>query len=108
MEHVPYDNVVSGIMYYVVGTWPDIAHVMGVLSSYMLTPSKEYWVDVKRVFKYLHGMIDIVIYYNGNSKEVRIYGFIDSEWAGDIDGRQSTSRYVFILFGGAISWMSRK
>ena len=89
-------------------TQPNIARAVGVLRRYMSTLGKEHWTTIKRVFKYLHGMIDIVIYYNGNSKEVRIYGFIDSEWAGDIDGRQSTSRYVFILFGGAISWMSRK
>eukprot|EP00253_Pinus_taeda_P024883 PITA_24883 len=31
-----------------------------------------------------------------------------SDWAGDLDQRRSTSGYVFNLFGGAVSWMSKK
>eukprot|EP00253_Pinus_taeda_P017380 PITA_17380 len=30
------------------------------------------------------------------------------DWAGDLDQRRSTSGYVFNLFGGAVSWMSKK
>ena len=37
-----------------------------------------------------------------------VHGFIDVDWAGDLDQRRSTSEYVFSLFGGAISWMSKK
>ena len=43
-----------------------------------------------------------------NSEDVRVHGFVDFDWVGDIDSRLSTSGYVFRLFGGAISWMSRK
>jgi hypothetical protein len=39
---------------------------------------------------------------------VDIHGFVDADWAGDMDHRRSTSRYVFNLFGGAISWMSKR
>jgi hypothetical protein len=37
-----------------------------------------------------------------------VHGFVDVDWAGDLDHRISTSGYVFTLFGGAISWMSKK
>eukprot|EP00253_Pinus_taeda_P010775 PITA_10775 len=33
---------------------------------------------------------------------------IPVDWAGDLDQRISTSGYVFNLFGGAVSWMSKK
>ena len=33
---------------------------------------------------------------------------MDSDFAGDIDDRKSTSSYVFTLAGGAISWKSSK
>ena len=36
-----------------------------------------------------------------------IHGFVDADWAGDLDQR-STSGYVFNLFGGAVSWKSKK
>jgi hypothetical protein len=35
-------------------------------------------------------------------------GFADSDWAGEKDGAKSTSGYVFILNGGAVSWASKK
>ena len=37
-----------------------------------------------------------------------IHGFVDEEWARDLDRRRSTSGYVFNLFGGAISWMRKR
>ena len=37
-----------------------------------------------------------------------IDGFVYVDWARDLDCRRSTSGYVFKLFGGAISWMSKR
>ena len=37
-----------------------------------------------------------------------IHGFVDGDWAGDLDQRRSTSGYVFNLFGGVVSWISKK
>ncbi|KAK8918322.1 hypothetical protein KSP39_PZI021772 [Platanthera zijinensis] len=31
-------------------------------------------------------------------------GFVDSDYAGDLDRRRSTSGYIFLLGGGPISW----
>ena len=39
---------------------------------------------------------------------LEIHGFVDVDWAGDLDQRRSTSGYVFSLFGGAVSWMSKR
>jgi hypothetical protein len=39
---------------------------------------------------------------------VDIHGFVDADWAGDLDRRRSTSGYVFNLFGGEIIWMSKR
>jgi len=44
----------------------------------------------------------------GLDRILDIYGFVDADWAGDLDQRRSTSGYVFNLFGGAVSWMSKK
>eukprot|EP00253_Pinus_taeda_P033186 PITA_33186 len=37
-----------------------------------------------------------------------IHEFVDADWAGDLDQRRSIGGYVFNLFGGAVSWMSKK
>jgi hypothetical protein len=39
---------------------------------------------------------------------LEIHGFVDADWAGDLDPRRSTSKYLFNLFGGSISWMSKR
>eukprot|EP00253_Pinus_taeda_P022988 PITA_22988 len=42
------------------------------------------------------------------TESLDIRGFVDANWDGDLDQRRSTSGYVFNLFGGAVSWMSKK
>ena len=39
---------------------------------------------------------------------LEILGFVDVDWDGDLDQRRSTSGYMFSLFGGAVSWMSKR
>eukprot|EP00253_Pinus_taeda_P035774 PITA_35774 len=89
MSRVQYASAVDSLMYVMVCTRPEIAHVVGVLRRFMSKPGKEHWTTVKWVFKYLRGTSDY-------------------DWAGDLDQRRSTSGYVFNLFGGADSWMSKK
>jgi hypothetical protein len=35
-------------------------------------------------------------------------GFVDADWASDVNDRKSTSGFVFVLAGGAISWGLKK
>jgi hypothetical protein len=111
MSHVPYVSAVGSLMYAIVCTRPDIAHAVGVLSRYMSKPGKEHWTTVKRVFKYLHDIDSYGLCYQGRPGLYRvldIHGFVDLNWAGDLDRRRYTSEYVFNLFGGEISWMSKR
>ena len=39
---------------------------------------------------------------------IDVHEFVDVDLAGELDHRISTSGYVFNLFGGAISWMSKR
>ena len=59
----------------------------------------------------MHGTASYGLCYEGRpglDRVVDIHGFVDADWAGDLDRRRSTSGYVFNLFGGAISWMSKR
>eukprot|EP00253_Pinus_taeda_P024222 PITA_24222 len=105
MSHVPYASVVGSLMYAMVYTIPDIAHVVGVLSRFMSNPGKEHWTIVKWVFKYLHGNSDYGLCYQGRprlDRVLHIHGFVDVYWASHLDQRRSTSGYVFNLFSGAV------
>jgi hypothetical protein len=111
MSHVPCVSVIGSLMYAMVCTRPNIAHAVGVLSRYMSKPWKEHWTIVKRFFRYLRGTASYGLCYEGIpglDRVVDIHGFVDVDWDGDLDHRRSTSRYVFNLFGGAISWMRKR
>jgi hypothetical protein len=111
MSHVLYASVVGSLMYAMVCTRPDIAHVVGFLSRYMSKPGKEHWTTINRVFRYLRGNTHYGLCYQGRlglDRVVDIHGFVDADWVGDLDHIRYTSGYVFNLFGGAISWMSKR
>jgi len=40
------------------------------------------------------------------SKEV--LGYCDADWGGDLEGKRSTTGFVFMIGGGAISWSSKR
>jgi hypothetical protein len=111
MSCVLYASVVGSLRYAMVDTIPYIAHSMRVLSRYMSKLGKEHLTTVKWVFRYLCGTIDYGIFHQGRFGADRVFdihGFFYTDWAGDLDHESSTSGYVFNLFGGPISWMSKR
>lgn len=39
--------------------------------------------------------------------DLGLQGYVDADMAGDIDGRKSTTEYVYSLGGMAVSWVSK-
>ena len=61
---------------------------------------------MKRILRYLRGTTDYMLCYQG--RDLRLRGYSDADWAGDLDERKSTFGYTFLLGGGAITWCSKK
>jgi hypothetical protein len=59
------------------------------------------------VLRYVKGTLDFGILYS-RRKYPRLCGYTDLDWAGSIDGRKSTSGYVFSLGMGAVTWTRKK
>ena len=74
----------------------------------MSNPSKQHWVGVKRILRYIIGTLNFGLKFSADDKEPLIYGYSDADWAGDIETRRSTSGYVFQIGNSTISWCSRK
>nr|GEW03870.1 retrovirus-related Pol polyprotein from transposon TNT 1-94 [Tanacetum cinerariifolium] len=67
-----------GRLIYVTHSRPDIAFLVGMVSRFMHKPSKHH------------------------------FGFSDSDWAGSMDDRRSTSGSCFVLGSTVVSWSSKK
>ncbi|KAH9331140.1 hypothetical protein KI387_003248, partial [Taxus chinensis] len=50
---------------------------------------KEHWQAVKWILQYLRGTMGIVLCYSGLDTTLR--GYVDSDMAGDVDSRRSTT-----------------
>ena len=110
MNGIPYQSAVGAIMYAMLGSRPDIAYAISVLSQFNSNPAPQHWTAIKRVLRYLNGTKDYKLVYGGRSNNVNptLLGYCDADWASNIDDRRSMTGYVFTLAGGAISWQTKK
>ena len=67
----------------------------------MANPSGEHWIVVKRILRYIRGTSYVALCYGGS--EFAVKGYVDLDFAGDLDKRKFTTGYVFTLAGGAVS-----
>jgi hypothetical protein len=95
---------VGCLMYAMVCTRIDLAHAMSVVSKYMANPGKQHWDAVKWIFRYLKGTTDYGINFVRQKSDLSVVGYVDVDYAGDLDDRRSTIGYVFTLTGGPICW----
>ena len=100
-----YAELIGSLMYLSTCTRPDLSQAVGALARYMSAPTSQHWQAAKGVLRYLRGTTDMGITFGGNNNG--LIGYCDSDFAGDKDTRRSTTGYVFIANGGAISWSSR-
>ena len=82
----------------------DIAQAVDVVSKYMANPGKEHWNAVKWILRYLKGTKDLGILFERKHESESVVGYVDSDFAGDLDKRRSTTCYVYILASEPISW----
>ena len=107
MQQFPYASAIGSLMYAQVCTRPDLAFIVGMLGRYMSNPGVDHWKAAKRVMRYLQRTKEYMLTYQ-RSDILEIIGYSDSDFAGCLDSKRSTSGYVFLLAGGAIFWKSAK
>ncbi|KAF3661587.1 hypothetical protein FXO38_11598 [Capsicum annuum] len=79
IKKVPYTSVVGSLMYSMVCTRSDIAHIVGVVSRFLFNLRKEHWNVVKWIMRYLCGTSSLSLCF-GTRKPIP-YGFTDSDMA---------------------------
>ena len=102
-----YQSAIGSLMYLSVSTRPDISYAVSSLARFSSKPTRQHWIALKRLLRYLKGTTKYGILFSKEGSSECI-GFSDADWAGDVNDRKSTSGYVFLLSGGAVSWSSKK
>ncbi|RVW89954.1 Retrovirus-related Pol polyprotein from transposon TNT 1-94 [Vitis vinifera] len=76
MSKVPYASTIGSLMYAMVCTRPNIAHAVGVVSRFMSRPRKQHWE-----------------------------GYVDADFAGDIDSRKKAEYVAATEVGNEMIWL---
>ena len=110
MKKKPYQELIGSLMYLTTSTRPDLAYSVGVLCRFMSNPGIQHWNAAKHVLRYLRHTAELGLTFtasrNGNIGDPKLHGFCDSDYAGCVDSRKSTTGYVFFLDQSTISWSS--
>ncbi|KAF2316536.1 hypothetical protein GH714_041877 [Hevea brasiliensis] len=77
------------------------------LAQYMHRPTEEHWQAVKRVLRYLQGTAEYGLLLRPSSV-YEISAYSDSDWAGSIEDRKSTTGFAIYLGRNLVSWASKK
>lgn len=78
------------------------------LSQFCSKPEPRHYAAAKRVLRYLKGSKHPRLRYNADDMELPLKGYTDSDWAGNVVDRTSTSGYLWTLSGAPISWSAKK
>ena len=70
----------------------------------MNRPGKRHREAVKWILRYLKGSSYTCLCFKGAS--LKLQGYVDTDFTGDIDSRKSTTGFVFTLSDTTISWAS--
>ncbi|KAK3010974.1 hypothetical protein RJ639_010854 [Escallonia herrerae] len=96
-----------GSLIYLTITRPEIAYSVGVVSQFMDKPQISHLNAAKRILRYVKGTLEYGLRYKKSDSFI-LSGFVDADWAGDVNDRRSTTGYCFDTGSAAISWCSKK
>ena len=108
MEGVPYKARVGSLMPAMVVTRVDIAFALSAVSAvsqFMSKASPPHWIVVKHIMR-LKGTMEFKLCLKG--KDINLRGFCNADWAGDANDQRFTSRYIYFVGIGIISWKCKK
>nr|GEU47500.1 hypothetical protein [Tanacetum cinerariifolium] len=106
VDQTDYRSKIGSLMY-LTSSRPDIVKAVRFCTRYQSRPTEKHLKEVKRIFRYLRGTINMGLWYlKGSSFELT--AFLDADHAGCIDSCKSTYRGIQFLGDKLVSWMSKK
>ncbi|CAI7834404.1 unnamed protein product [Closterium sp. NIES-53] len=105
-EEEEYRLKVGSLQFAVTTTRPNTAFACSKLGSGLTVRSDQHWREVDRCLAYLADTRDTALEFGGGPELLELIDYVDADDAGDKQKRTSTSGYVFVFGGAAVSWSS--
>ncbi|KAK6117906.1 hypothetical protein DH2020_048354 [Rehmannia glutinosa] len=96
-----------GSLLYLTTNRPDITFAVGVCARFQSAPKESHMIATKRILRYLKGCQEVGLWYPKEGG-FKLIGYSDSDYAGCIVDRKSTSGTCQMLGNRLVSWFSKK
>nr|GEW30026.1 retrovirus-related Pol polyprotein from transposon TNT 1-94 [Tanacetum cinerariifolium] len=106
VDQTDYRSKIGSLMY-LTSSRSDIVQAVCFCARYQSRPTKKHLKEVKRIFRYLRGIVNMGLWYP-NDSSFELTAFSDVDHARCIDSRKSTSGGIQFLGDKLVSWMSKK
>ena len=83
-----YQSDVGSLLYLSSATRLDITFAVNNVAKFSENPTKEHRTTLKRIFRYLKGIVNYSLQYSSDASEECV-GFCDADWAGDTNDQKS-------------------
>jgi hypothetical protein len=107
MDGKPYRAVLGSVMWGQLATRPDLSFTVSLLARFQSNPGIDHWNALMHVIGYIKNTMDYGLTYYRDS-DLSPVAYVDADYGGCKDTRRSTSGYVFIMAGGAVTWSSKR
>lgn len=107
-DSFPFREAVGSLMFADTCTRPDIVFAVNQVTQFSNNTAKAQWEAVKRILSYLRGTITSGVCYGGVHESNMLLTYSDSDYAGDLVTRKSTTGIFCFLNGGPVSWSSHR
>nr|GEY65768.1 hypothetical protein [Tanacetum cinerariifolium] len=106
VDATKYRSMIGALMY-LTSSRPDIVYATCVCARYQAHPTEKHLKEVKRIFRYLRGTVNMGLWYMKDSG-FELTGFLDADYAGCKETFKSTSGGARFLGKKLVSWSSKK
>nr|GEW97569.1 retrovirus-related Pol polyprotein from transposon TNT 1-94 [Tanacetum cinerariifolium] len=106
VDETDYRSKIGSLMY-LTSSRPDIVQTVCYCARYQARPTEKHLKEVKRIFRYLSGTIDMGLWYPKDSG-FELTAFLDADHAGCFDTHKKTYEGIQFLGDKLVSWMSKK
>ncbi|GJY01115.1 retrovirus-related pol polyprotein from transposon TNT 1-94 [Tanacetum coccineum] len=106
VDQTDYRSKIGSLMY-LTSNRPDIVQAICYCERYQARPTEKHLKEVKRIFRYLWGTINMGLWYLKDSS-FKLIAFSDADHARCIDTHKRTSEGIQFLGDKLVSWMSKK